>query len=76
MVNKAKIQKLTDIAMANPDNSLDGYPVSNMIESDVWILRRLMIESDVWIQSILSGELFTYEDFKATFDEVIKKAAS
>jgi len=64
MVNKAKIQKLTDIAMANPDNSLDGYPVSNMIESDVWI------------QSILSGELFTYEDFKATFDEVIKKAAS
>jgi hypothetical protein len=60
MVNKAKIQKFTDIAMANPDNSLDGY----------------MIESDVWIQSILSGELFTYEDFKATFDEVIKKAAS
>ena len=64
MVNKAKIQKFTDIAMANPDNSPDGYPLSNMIEFDVWI------------QSILSGELFTYEDFKATFDEVIKKAAS
>lgn len=64
MVNKAKIQKLTDIAMANPDNSPDGYPISNMIEFDVWI------------QSVLSGELFTYEDFKATFDEVIKKAAS
>ena len=64
MVNKAKIQKLTDIAMANPDNSFNGYPISNMIEFDVWI------------QSILSGELFTYEDFKVTFDEVINKAAS
>tara|TARA_B110000503_G_scaffold120735_1_gene183594 strand:+ start:20 stop:229 length:210 start_codon:yes stop_codon:yes gene_type:complete len=69
MVNKAKIQKLTDIAMANPDNSLNGYPISNMIEFDVWMQYRMVC-------TILSGELFTYEEFKVTFDEVIKKAAS